>query len=77
VDSKWQAFLTWVGCLWPAGDADCVEVAKEFYSSIFRDIISGLRGGDVATALQEAVIKVREAGISMPLNWARFFHFRA
>jgi CHAT domain-containing protein len=36
-----------VGCLWPAGDEECVEVARLFYSSVLQSL---------ALALQEAVM---------------------
>ena len=66
-----------VGCLWQAGDSECVAVAREFYSSIFRHAQLALQNGEVASALQEAVMLVRAADLSMPLNWAQFVHFGA
>ena len=43
-----------VGCLWPAGDSECVEVARRFYSSVLRQSWSATGNGEVAWALQEA-----------------------
>ena len=65
-----------VGCLWPAGDSECVEVARRFYSSVLRQ--SWLATGNgVASALQEAVMAVRAEDMDMPLNWAQFVHYGA
>lgn len=64
-----------VGCLWQAGDSECAAVAREFYSSIFRNTQSALQNGDVALALQEAVMRLRATELSMPRLWAQFVHF--
>jgi CHAT domain-containing protein len=56
-----------VGCLWSADDSECVEVARQFYSSVLRRLWE--------TALQEAVIGVRAEDINMPLNWTQFVHY--
>jgi len=66
-----------VGCLWPAGDLECVEVARRFYSSILQKSWSAMGNGEVAWALQEAVMAVRAEDINMPLNWAQFVHYGA
>ena len=66
-----------VGCLWPAGDSECVEVARRFYSSVLQRSWSATGNGDVARALQEAVMAVRAEDINMPLNWAQFVHYGA
>ena len=66
-----------VGCLWPAGDSECVEVARRFYSSVLRQSWSATGNGEVASALQEAVMAVRAEDINMPLNWAQFVHYGA
>ncbi|KAN0076282.1 CHAT domain containing protein [Elaphomyces granulatus] len=63
-----------VGCLWPAGDSECVEVARRFYSSVLKQGWSTMGNGEVALALQEAVMAVRAEDINMPLNWAQFIH---
>jgi CHAT domain len=59
-----------VGCLWPTGDLQCVEIAtlaRRFYSSVLQ---SAAGKDEVALALQEAVMAVRTEDINMPLNWA-------
>ncbi|KAN0071329.1 hypothetical protein V8E54_010760 [Elaphomyces granulatus] len=38
-----------VGCLWPAGDLDCVEVARRFYSSILQRSWSATGNDEVAS----------------------------
>ncbi|KAN0086950.1 CHAT domain containing protein [Elaphomyces granulatus] len=66
-----------VGCLWPAGDSECVEVARRFYSSVLRQSWLATGNGEVASALQEAVMAVRAEDMNMPLNWAQFVHYGA
>ncbi|KAF9783588.1 hypothetical protein IL306_009168 [Fusarium sp. DS 682] len=64
-----------VGCLWPAGDSECVEVAKRFYSLMLQRNQSAINNNGVASALQEAVMAVRTDDLSMSLNWAQFVHY--
>ncbi|WZH42182.1 CHAT domain-containing protein [Fusarium acuminatum] len=64
-----------VGCLWPAGDSECVEVAKRFYSLILQRNQSTINNNEVASAVQEAVMAVRAEDLDMPLNWAQFVHY--
>ncbi|KAK7574550.1 hypothetical protein V3481_016530 [Fusarium oxysporum f. sp. vasinfectum] len=64
-----------VGCLWPAKDRVCVEVASLFYSSLFGQAQSQWKDGKTAWALREAVLAVRTDDIEMPLNWAQFVHY--
>ena len=67
-----------VGSLWPAGDSECVQVASQFYSSIFEGGSRPDMGGrQVASALQKAVAGLRAVDMDMPLNWAQFVHFGA
>jgi tetratricopeptide (TPR) repeat protein len=63
-----------VGCLWPAGDSERVEVSKRFYSLVLQRNQSVINN-KVASALQEAVMAVRAENLSMPLNWAQFVHY--
>ncbi|SPJ80269.1 uncharacterized protein FTOL_08661 [Fusarium torulosum] len=63
-----------VGCLWPAGDLECVEVSKRFYSLVLK-CNQLVINHEVASALQEAVMAVRAEDLSMPLNWAQFVHY--
>ncbi|WKT54189.1 Tetratricopeptide-like helical domain superfamily [Fusarium oxysporum f. sp. vasinfectum] len=63
-----------VGCLWPAGDSECVEVAKRFYSLVLQRNQSVI-STEVALTVQEAVMAVRAEDLSMPLNWAQFVHY--
>ncbi|KAK4242994.1 CHAT domain-containing protein [Corynascus novoguineensis] len=66
-----------VGCLWPSIDWVCVEVASGFYRSLLRRRGAGWDGGEVAWAVREAVMAVREAEMDRPLAWAQFVHFGA
>jgi hypothetical protein len=65
-----------VGCLWPAGDSECVKVAKRFYSLVLQRH-QAVISNEVASAVQEAVMAVREGDLDMPLNWAQFVHYGA
>ncbi|GKU10360.1 unnamed protein product [Fusarium langsethiae] len=63
-----------VGCLWPAGDWECVEVSKRFYSLVLK-CNQLVINHEVASALHKAVMAVRAEDLSMPLNWAQFVHY--
>jgi CHAT domain-containing protein len=56
-----------IGCLWPSNDRVCVEMAKEFYSSLLE---WGSQWQDelMALALRKAVLKVRADNMEMPLH---------
>lgn len=64
-----------IGCLWPSLDTVCVEVARGFYSSLFRQGGVQWSNREVAAALQEAVMSIRERDLGQPLNWAQFVHY--
>jgi hypothetical protein len=66
-----------VGCLWQSSDWVCVEVASAFYKSLLQRRRPDIEKPDVALALHEAVMRVREAEWDMPLIWAQFVHFGA
>jgi tetratricopeptide (TPR) repeat protein len=65
-----------VGCMWPSSDRVCVEVAGGFYKSLLRNE-TRWDGREIAMAVRDAVMKVREADMEMPLVWAQFVHFGA
>jgi tetratricopeptide (TPR) repeat protein len=62
-----------VGCLWPAGDEECVKVAARFYSLL----LCGEHGGsrEPCRALHEAVVALRDQDPDLPLRWAQFVHY--
>ncbi|KAG7286881.1 hypothetical protein NEMBOFW57_009199 [Staphylotrichum longicolle] len=66
-----------VGCLWPSIDWVRVEVSSGFYGSLLRRRGARWDGGEVARAVREAVMAVREAEMDRPLAWAQFVHFGA
>jgi hypothetical protein len=67
-----------VGSLWPAGDAECVQVVSLFYSYLFdQSGVSHPEARALACALQEAVKAIHADDMDMPLNWAQFVHFGA
>jgi hypothetical protein len=54
-----------------------VVVAERLYTSLFAAGRKGWSGGEVASALREAVMAVRAAEMDMPLLWAQFVHYGA
>lgn len=66
-----------VAAIWSARDDICVEVAKRFYQQLWSKELSELPDADVAYALHDAIMKVRETGRNrdMPLRWAQYVHF--
>ena len=66
-----------VGCLWPSVDSVCVEVASQFYRSLFNQGESRWKSGEIAAAFREAVMAIRddEMLMGLPLNWAQFVHY--
>jgi len=54
-----------------------VEVARGFYSSLFRQ--GSVRWGNkkVAMVLREEVKGVRASDLKQPLKWAQFVHYGA
>lgn len=65
-----------IGCLWPTGESECLDVATRFYSSLFQQSTAGI-SDNVAVILQEAVQAIRGSQIRTPLNWAQFVHYGA
>lgn len=65
-----------IGSLWSASDPICVQVAEEFYRSLFGDEHGGLSDEGVAKALHSAIQKVRFRSRD-PEVWAPFVHFGA
>jgi hypothetical protein len=63
-----------VGCVWPAGDSECVEVSRRFYMLMFQRRRSASRDDEVSSALQEAVMVVCAEEINMLLNRAPPVH---
>ncbi|KAI9849164.1 MAG: hypothetical protein M1837_005394 [Sclerophora amabilis] len=65
-----------VGCLWESTDKVNILVAKEFYTSLFRNGGNGWKETDVlANALREAVMESWKTSIKQPLSWAPFVHY--
>lgn len=64
-----------VGSLWPVQDEVCVLVACLFYQNLVRDGSSGLANGDVAEALRNAVLELRDDSQFDIRSWAPFVHF--
>jgi CHAT domain-containing protein len=63
-----------VGCLWPADDWACVNVAKDFYTALLGRAM-WWEGGNVGEVMRGAVMKLRAQQIDRPLIWAPFVHY--
>lgn len=63
-----------VGCLWPAGDEQCVRVATKFYSLVLSPEGDKINR-EPARALRDAVMSLRDEDAEMPLLWAQFVHY--
>ncbi|KAM5466949.1 hypothetical protein MauCBS54593_005568 [Microsporum audouinii] len=64
-----------IGCLWPSIDRVCAEVARGFYSSLFRNRNTQWGDIDASKALRESVMEVWTTDLKRPLNWAQFVHY--
>lgn len=62
---RWLAFLVLLATFY-------MDVAGRFYSSIVKDRTGFIK---IAAALREAVLKVGETDMDIPLEWAPFVHF--
>ncbi|RAQ55783.1 hypothetical protein AFGD_011174 [Aspergillus flavus] len=68
-----------MGCLWPADDTVCAEIAKPFYSELCRGGKMEYNDGTVSLALPKAVLKISRSSQyrKRPLHWAQYVHFGA
>ncbi|OCK82197.1 hypothetical protein K432DRAFT_349410 [Lepidopterella palustris CBS 459.81] len=62
-----------VGTMWKSKDKICVEVAKDFYSWLFRQECAG-NDRDIAEALHRAIVAARTKWPKGPISWAPFIH---
>ncbi|KAE9396016.1 hypothetical protein BT96DRAFT_825397 [Gymnopus androsaceus JB14] len=67
-------FLSVVGTMWSIQDSDGPEIARHFYESLFEGLENSHAEWDSATALHNAVQKLRESGVSF-MRWMPFIHF--
>lgn len=72
-------FRNVIGCLWPADDTVCAEVAKPFYSELCRGGKMEYNDGTVSLALHKAVLQISRSSQyrKRPLHWAQYVHFGA
>ncbi|KAE8143436.1 CHAT domain-containing protein [Aspergillus pseudotamarii] len=70
-------FRNVIGCLWPADDTVCAEIAKPFYSELCRGGKMECNDGAVSLALHKAVLKISRSPqyCKWPLHWAQYVHF--
>lgn len=70
-------FRNVIGCLWPADDTVCTEIAKLFYSELCCDANVEYNDGVVSLALHKAVLKISRSPRyrKRPLHWAQYVHF--
>ena len=64
-----------IGSLWPAYDEVCVDVADQFYSSLFENGGARWETQEVASALRIAVMAIRKKNIRWPIYWAQYVHY--
>jgi tetratricopeptide (TPR) repeat protein len=65
-----------IGCLWPADDGVCVEVARSFYAELCKSGTLDYTDRAVSMALHKAVLEISmsvEYG-KRPLHWAPYIH---
>jgi CHAT domain-containing protein len=72
---QFAGFRSVIATLWTIRDEDAPKVAYETYSYLLRNGIDGLDLFDAATALNRAVLALREdPGVTID-RWAPFVHF--
>jgi hypothetical protein len=54
-----------------------VEIARGFYSSLFREGSVRWANKKVAMAMRDGVMDLRARDLKQPLNWAQFVHYGA
>ncbi|KAH6648897.1 CHAT domain-containing protein [Truncatella angustata] len=64
-----------IGCLWPANDRACSEMAESFYRLLLQEDGVSSSNWEVALLLRDAVMETREKNMKSPLFWAPFVHF--
>ncbi|KAJ5414516.1 hypothetical protein N7509_001143 [Penicillium cosmopolitanum] len=68
-----------IGTLWPSDDNVCVEVARSFYTELYRNGALEYTDRTVAMALHKAVLAVSTSVDyrKRPLYWAQYVHYGA
>jgi CHAT domain-containing protein len=68
-----------IGCLWPADDRVCVEVASLFYSELCQNGTLDYTDRAVCMALHKAVLGISKSKDyrNRPLHWAPYVHYGA
>jgi len=66
-----------IASLWSAPDETCVALSRAFYSQLMKKTMRNTEDADVARALHDSAIKLRDTGRNraMPLRWAQYVHF--
>jgi CHAT domain-containing protein len=66
-----------IGCLWRSSDQTCLNVARGFYERLFNSRNLPWNNRDVAAALHESILDVKDKYPRRPLLWAQFVHYGA
>ena len=72
---QFAGFPSVIATMWTIQDKDAPKVAYETYSYLLRNGIDGYDPSDAATALNRAVLALREDPAVTIDRWAPFVHF--
>ncbi|KIM91726.1 hypothetical protein PILCRDRAFT_811016 [Piloderma croceum F 1598] len=72
---QFAGFPSVIATMWGISDEDAPKVADHAYHYLFRNGVEGLDPSDAATALNRAVLRLREDPDVTLNRWAPFIHF--
>jgi CHAT domain-containing protein len=72
---QFTGFPSVVATLWGISDEDAPKIADQIYKYLFRNRVEGLDPSEAATALNRAVLCLREDPTVTLDRWAPFIHF--
>ncbi|KIM83489.1 hypothetical protein PILCRDRAFT_69143 [Piloderma croceum F 1598] len=72
---QFAGFLSVIATMWAIHDEDAPKIADHTYQYLFRNGMKGLDPSDAATALNHAVLALREDPDVTIDRWAPFIHF--
>jgi len=72
---QFSGFLSVIATMWSICDEDAPKVANRTYRYLFRNGLQGLNPSEAATALNRAILHLREDPNVTMDRWAPFVHF--
>jgi CHAT domain-containing protein len=72
---QFAGFPSVIATMWSICDEDATKVAKHTYQYLFRNGLQKLTPSDAATALNRAILHLREDPLVTVDRWAPFVHF--